>query len=187
MFYPALFSSGYLRPVIRLEIGPLAAMLPMQYCKIESYAARQFPKLFSEPAVAVPTITLARSFWEKITILHAEAHRPKGKVPPSRYARHYYDVWCLAQSAELAAWLDDIDLLKEVVAFKQRFYPAAWANYEEAALNRVSILPNSAHLAELEKDYQAMKEMIFGEMPSFENLLADLHHLQTSLSAREKK
>lgn len=28
--YPALFAPGYLRPIVRLEIGPLAAMLPME-------------------------------------------------------------------------------------------------------------------------------------------------------------
>src|SRR5690606_12699323 len=29
--YPAVFAPGYLRPVVRLEIGPLAAMLPMEF------------------------------------------------------------------------------------------------------------------------------------------------------------
>ena len=35
---------------------------------------------------------MERTCWEKLTILHKLAHFPEGKVLPSRYARHLYDV-----------------------------------------------------------------------------------------------
>ena len=37
-------------------------------------------------------IRAERTFWEKATILHQEAHRPKEKIQPPRYSRHYYEV-----------------------------------------------------------------------------------------------
>lgn len=181
IFYPAVFAAGYLRPVIRLEIGPLAAMLPMQQCGIESYAATCFPQVFTGRSISVPTIKLERSFWEKLTILHAEAHRPENKPLPSRYSRHYYDVWCLAQHSQANDFIQNVDLLAEVVAFKQRFYPAGWASYSTATPTQLSLVPNAAHLPELQKDYQAMAEMIFGPTPSFEEILNTLDSLRSAI------
>lgn len=123
--YPAEFAAGYLRPVVRLEIGPLAAMLPKEQCAIQSYAADYFPEVFTEPSVDIPTILAERTFWEKLTILHAEAHRPNAKALPSRYARHYYDVYRMANSDCATRALQDSNLLNDVVAFKQKFYPMA--------------------------------------------------------------
>lgn len=183
VFYPAVFATGYLRPVIRLEIGPLAAMLPMQYCMIESYAASRFPQVFSLASVQVPTIKLERSFWEKLTILHAEAHRPTNKPLPSRYARHYYDVWCLAQHPDIDAFVQNTSLLAEVVQFKQQFYPVGWASYDTATPAQLKLLPATEHMDMLKKDYQAMQEMLFGLVPDFVTLMNDLQKLQNTINA----
>lgn len=179
--YPTIFAAGYLRPVIRLEIGPLAAMLPMQQCSIKSYAEKLFPQVFTQTKITVPTISIERTFWEKLTILHAESHRPQNKALPSRYARHYYDVWCLSRSTYIDTTLQDISLLDEVVKFKQRFYPASWANYELANAQYLQLMPNVAHHNALKKDYDSMKEMIFGHAPEFEQLLQDIEQLQTRI------
>jgi hypothetical protein len=90
--YPASFPDRYLRPELRLEIGPLAACLPHEEKMIGSYAAEQFPQVFARRECAVRVIKAERTFWEKATILHHEAHRPEGNPQPSRYSRHYYDL-----------------------------------------------------------------------------------------------
>lgn len=179
--YPAEFAAGYLRPIVRLEIGPLAAMLPKQQCAISSYAAEYFPKAFTEASVEIPTILAERTFWEKLTILHAEAHRPTDKILPSRYARHYYDVYRMANTLCAANALADKALLEEVVAFKQKFYPMAWANYQTATCQGLTLLPSAEHQKALKADYLAMKEMIFGELPEFETLLSTLENLQNRI------
>ena len=176
--YPAEFAAGYLRPVVRLEIGPLAAMLPMEERSITSYAAEYFPQLFTQPSVTVATISAERTFWEKATILHAEAHRPSNKTLPSRYARHYYDLYRMADTACAANALESSELLSDVVAFKQKFYPAGWANYQSATLKSIQLLPADAHRNALKADYQAMQEMIFGDTPNFDTLMHTLNTLQ---------
>lgn len=181
VYYPAEFAPGYLRPVVRLEIGPLAAMLPMQWQPVQSYAAESFPQLFREPNVKVPTISIERTFWEKLTILHAEAHRPDKKPLPPRYARHYYDVHCLAQSQYAQKMMNSTALLADVVAFKQKFYPAGWANYQTATPTSLSLMPSTFHRQKLEADYRDMAEMIFGDMPRFAEILQTLQELQTHL------
>lgn len=179
--YPALFAHGYLRPVVRLEIGPLAAMLPMEIRRIRSYAAEHFERVFNQPWIKVPTIRVERSFWEKLTILHAEAHRPAGKPLPPRYARHYYDVYQLAQTSFVELALADRQLLTEVVSFKEKFYPLGWANYTTATPERLKLLPAKVHADALRRDYAAMSEMIFGDIPDFDVLLAVLSDLESKV------
>ncbi len=73
--YSAAFPSDYLHPEIQLEIGPLASWVPNAEYEITSFAAIAFPQLFARPYCAVRAIKAERTFWEKVTILHHEAHR----------------------------------------------------------------------------------------------------------------
>ena len=95
--YPASFAVGYLRPEIRLEIGPLGSWLPSSEFTIQPYAAQALPEAFSTTVVRVKAIDAERTFWEKATILHQEAHRTS--PVPTRYSRHYYDLFQLSESA----------------------------------------------------------------------------------------
>lgn len=185
--YPQAFASVYLRPQVRLEIGPLAAMLPMEWCEVEPYAATYFPAVFTQARISVPTILVARTFWEKLTILHAEAHRPSDKTLPSRYARHYYDVYKLLTTGLSQQALDQVSLLKDVVTFKQRFYPSGWANYQCATLAGLLLQPSGDHIAALRADYQQMQEMLFGEKPSFEDIIEALIDLEDQLRTLAEK
>jgi len=179
--YPKAFESEYLRPQVRLEIGPLAAMLPMEWCDVRPYAAEHFPAVFKQASVAVPTIVVARTFWEKLTILHAEAHRPADKPLPIRYARHYYDVYKLVACGLSQAALEQVDLLSDVVVFKQTFYPSGWASYGSATLAGLVLQPSAHHLAALKADYEQMQEMLFGNKPSFDDILKALIDLESEL------
>jgi len=176
--YPKAFNSEYLRPQVRLEIGPLAAMLPMEWCDVTPYAAEHFPDVFEQASISVPTIVVARTFWEKLTILHAEAHRPADKRLPSRYARHYYDVYKLVQTGLYKNAMAQPGLLADVVIFKQKFYPSGWANYDIATFSGLVLQPSADHLASLKDDYEQMQEMLFGDKPSFEDILAALIDLE---------
>ena len=75
--YEPLFSSTYLRSEVRLEIGPLAEMVPFGEYRITPYAAEAFPNLFEQPEALVQTIKPERTFWEKITILPRSGNRMK--------------------------------------------------------------------------------------------------------------
>lgn len=179
--YPKTLDSDYLRPLVRLEIGPLAAMLPMELCEVQSYAAQNFPDVFGQAHVAVPTIVAARTFWEKLTILHAEAHRPQNKVLPARYSRHYYDVYKLVETGLFESAFEQHVLLDEVVKFKQKFYPSAWANYDSATLSGLVLQPSTHHINALKIDYEQMQEMLFGDKPTFERIVDTLIQLERDI------
>lgn len=180
--YPAAFADDYLRPEIRLEIGPLAAWLPHEVRRVRCYAAEQFPALFAAADFPVSVIRAERTFWEKATILHHEAHRPAGNPQPLRYSRHYYDLARMADSPVRAAALADPRLLADVVAFKQRFYPRAWARYELAVPGSLRLLPAGEVLATVAADYRAMQGMIFGRVPAFADILSTLRQLEDEIN-----
>ena len=180
--YPAAFSDDYLRSVVRLEIGPLASWLPYEDRRISCYAAEAFPKVFGQKECAVKVIKAERTFWDKATILHHEAHRPEGNKQPPRYSRHYYDLAKMAQSPVKSRALADPALLASVVAFKQRFYPRGWAKYNLAKSGTLVLVPQGHVLASVSADYQAMENVIFGEVPDFEEVLAVLQVLQEEVN-----
>lgn len=180
--YPAAFPDTYLRPEVRLEIGPLAAWLPHEERQITAYAVQAFPRVFQLREFPVRVIRAERTFWEKATILHHEAHRPSDSPLPARYSRHYYDLARMAASPVKDAALADTDLLAAVVAFKQRFYPRAWARYDLARRGSLRLLPGGETLTALEADYRAMADMIFGRRLDFAEIMARLGALETEIN-----
>ena len=174
--YPATFAAEYIRPAVRLEIGPLASWIPSNVHTIEAYAAQSFPAAFSDPTCAVVAIEAERTFWEKATILHQEAHRPG--TMPVRYSRHYYDLHKLAESSVKLSALTDLTLLKSVVDFKERFYYTSWARYDLAKPGSFRLTPPHNQVAALERDYRAMRDMFYKVPPEFADILRSLQLLE---------
>ena len=180
--YPHSFSLSAILPQIKLEIGPLAAWTPNEEKEIRPYAAEKFPHLFSQSSTVVSTVVAERTFWEKATILHQEAHRPPASRLPPRYSRHYYDVYRLSRSTIRDKALAQLDLLQDVVDFKMKFYRSAWAKYEEARPGSLRLSPPAERVADLRKDYQNMQPMLFGTIPGFEDILAELAALEKTVN-----
>ena len=180
--YPKAFEDTYIRPEVRLEIGPLASWQPSRDFTITSYAAEYFPGLFSNGEISVRAIEGRRTFWEKATILHQEAHRPERKLQPSRYSRHYYDLAMLASSEIRNQALSDLELLKDVVDFKKKFYPVGWAHYESAVPGSLKLIPPGRIRQSLIRDYRAMQDMIFGYKPTITEIFDILANLEGQIN-----
>ncbi|MBU0631474.1 nucleotidyl transferase AbiEii/AbiGii toxin family protein [bacterium] len=180
--YPAAFSDKYLRPEILLEIGPLASWMPSHTYEIGSYASEYFPKLFNKLKFKVNAIAAHRTFWEKATILHQEAHRALEKQMLPRYSRHYYDLALMATSNVKDDAIKNIELLNHVVEFKKKFYPVNWANYNTAKVGTLKLIPPEYRIEELRKDYKAMENMIFDKKLSFENIIEILQILEDEIN-----
>lgn len=159
--YPQTFSDDALLQEIRIEAGALSAWTPAEETTVTSYIAQEFPDSFTDGDVKVLTVLPERTFWEKVTILHKEAFRDTGRIP-SRYSRHYYDIFEMAKSDIKTRALNDLDLLGRVVAFNQRFYRSAFAHYELARPGTMKLIPSGNSRAALEADYAAMRPMIYG-------------------------
>lgn len=179
--YPKSFSISGILPEIRLEIGPLAAWAPSTKKNIMSYTAKKLPNIFEQANIEIPTIAAKRTFWEKATILHKEAHRRNNRTP-KRYSRHYYDLVLLSNTDVKTEALSDKTLLKEVVEFKKKFYMDNSAKYDQAFPGTFALLPRDIQLEALEKDYQDMQAMFFETAPRFDEILESLTVLEDEIN-----
>jgi len=181
--YPNLFENASTLKVIRLEIGALAAWTPARNVTISPYAATYYPAVFEQKVTEVLTVLPERTFWEKATILHHEANRPEHLAMPQRYSRHYYDLYRIAETSVKETAFDNLKLLQKVVEFKMKFYPRAWAKYPEAVPGALKLVPPSYRLSGLLDDYQEMRYMLYGEIPSFETVMDRLSELENEINA----
>ena len=181
--YPSLYNDPSILQVIRLEIGALAAWTPTQVAEISPYAAEEYPGLFEKIYTNVLTTTAERSFWEKATILHQEAFRPVTSLIPSRYSRHYYDLYCMSKTKIKDNALVQSELLEEVAKFKAKFYPRKWARYDLARIGTLKLVPAEHSIQRLRDDYESMKDMIFGVQPSFDEIMGGIKELEIEINS----
>lgn len=180
--YPNSFSDTAILQEIRLEIGALAAWTPAAEQTITPYAAEHYGRVFVQPSTQILTVLPERTFWEKVTILHREAFRAGSSMLPSRYSRHYYDLYCMAKSPVKNLALADANLLARVVAFKDKFYRCSWARYDLAKRGTMRLMPPKYNLSKLREDYEHMQNMIFGEKPSFDTILEAIGRLENDIN-----
>lgn len=180
--YPHLFTNTSTLQVIRLEIGALAAWTPATIAQIKPYAATCYPKIFEQKDTAILTVAPERTFWEKATILHHEANRPEHLEMPKRYSRHYYDLYRMSMTSVKDTAFARTDLLKTVVDFKMKFYPRAWAKYLEAVPGTMQLIPPEYRFRALAADYEDMRDMLYGDVPSFEAVMETIRELEKEIN-----
>lgn len=166
-----------------MEIGALAAWTPAKIARIEPYAAIYYTKVFAQKDTAILTVAPERTFWEKATILHHEANRPESSEMPQRYSRHYYDLYRMSMTPVKEAAFARVELLKTVVDFKMKFYSRAWAKYQEAIPGTLKLVPPEYRFAALAADYEAMKDMLYGDVPTFETVMSAVSELEKEINA----
>jgi hypothetical protein len=183
--YPRAFSNPAIVPQVLLEIGPLASWTPHGEFTIRSYASEVFPEVFRSPQVHLQAVTAERTFWEKATILHQEAHRAPDKPMPSRYSRHYYDLFCLCRTGHYKEALKQKALLAQVVEFKERFYRTPWSQLTLCLEGKLRLVPPPERLENLADDYQKMRAMLFGSgIPVFSEIMSRLSDVETEINSR---
>ena len=83
--------------------------------------------------------------------------------------------------------LKNIELFKEVVEFKKKFYQSCWARYEDFYNGDVRLIPGKKAIAIFTEDYHKMQEMIFGEIPTFEVILDTIAHYNEEINISIKQ
>lgn len=78
--------------------------------------------------------------------------------------------------------LADNDLLTRVVDFKDKFYRCLWARYDLAKRGTMRLMPPEYNLDKLRVDYEHMQNMLFGEKPSFEDIMDGIAKLELEIN-----
>lgn len=174
----------YIRGRVKLELGWRSATAPGETRSFRTYVAERFPELMKEPDVSCTVLSQTRTFWEKVTALHAESFRDQ---VPRFFSRHYSDVAEIFQSDLGQSAARDFAMLDSVREFKQRYYPAAWARYDLATPGSLTLIPHDTKLRALASDYQDMRMMFLREPPTFETVLDRLRALQSQINTSRPK
>jgi hypothetical protein len=186
--YPSCFekkSDGYIQSSIKLEFGARGDSNPCETKSVTTYAQQLLPELFDSPSeIKVTTQIAKRTYWEKITLLHAEYYRDPKKSLPGRLFRHYYDIVMLDQNNLTQDALQDIRLLSNVVQNKVIYFPSKWAKYDEAKIGTLRLYPNEAFIEQLKKDHNRMTEMFFGNAPDFNDTLSKIRNIEQAINKK---
>lgn len=181
-YYPSTLNiktNEYVQSIVKLEFGARGDNSPTESKIISPYVYSLLTEIFTKvPSIPVHTLTAQRTFWEKVTLLHAEHHRNLDKPYLSRMFRHYYDVVMLDRHGITSQALDDLQLLNIVLMNKQTYFSSPSANYETAKIGTMRLLPKDAFINVLRQDCEKMSEMFFGETPNFDDIMAHIEKLE---------
>ena len=185
--YPNAFEySKYLQPQIKIEFGR-GDQQPSGKSSVTPFVTEMFPDIFREKLATVLVLDSERTFWEKVTLLHAENHRPDPTKLKPRMARHWSDIAVMSTAERFKDDKLSLDLLTQVIRFKKYYFPANWTHYDTAVPGTLRIVPNESLAAILRKDYQQMQEMFPTKPLTFDEILARLEALQERINTLGKK
>jgi hypothetical protein len=182
--YPSVLPQpgGYIAKRVKLEIGALTRQQPTGDYAIAPMLADALGTAFDDLSSRVVALDLARTFWEKATILHAEFHRPADKPMRDRFSRHYSDFAALWAHSGRENSLARLDILEDVARHKGRFFASSWAHYDTAKPGTFRLVPPHARQAELARDYADMRPMFLGEPVPFLELVSQLVRAEEALN-----
>lgn len=185
--YPSVFepgSAGYVRPVVKIELGARSDDWPHEEKSIQPYVIEHFPALDSDAAFTVSVLASERTFWEKACLLHEETFRPVDKPRKIRMARHYYDLWSLLRAGVGDRAMANMALFQRVAEHREIFFRFSWVDYSTHKPGTFRLVPPGDHLANWRADYEEMLgPMFFGETPSFEEMMAAAEEFERAFNA----
>lgn len=179
--YPAMAADakGYLRNHVLVEFGGRNIIDPNAVHSIQPDIAGMFAEITFPNAEQVVVLSPARTFWEKVTLIHAQCNKPiaEGK---DRISRHWYDLSRLLQHEVGAAAKNDLELLDDVIALKSVFYNSSTAHYGKCVSGELNLIPDAENFARLESDYYEMERsgMLNGHSYPLGSIMEDLAALQ---------
>lgn len=179
--YPAVVgeAKGYLRDHVLVEFGGRNIIDPNEVHSIQPDIVGLFEGIAFPKAEQVVVLSPARTFWEKVSLIHAQCNKPipEGK---DRISRHWYDLSMLLQHEVGATAKNDLELLDDVIALKSVFYNSGTAHYGRCVAGELNLIPDGENFARLENDYYAMERsgMLNGHFIPLGSIMDDLTGLQ---------
>lgn len=187
LWYPSATAEGneYIRRAIKIESGAKSALDPHAPVIVKPYVADDLPNL--DLAVGnVTTVDPNRTFWDKIVILHGLRRwwdrRGELKGGGQRVSRHYYDVFRLLASETGREASRDMEMAQDCVRHARMFFNRPDLDLASAVPGSFALTPHDEMLADLRRDYEAMSGMVFGPIPTVDEVVDAIARLEQSLN-----
>ena len=182
-YQSVLPNSEYIAHTVKVEVSGRSMHDPVQTVALQSQIDTILPQsAIVQPAFNVSVVVPERTFLEKVMLLHEEFAKPQTDIRTSRMSRHLYDIYCMLHTDIAERALDNEQLYRSIVEHRRKFINLRDFDYGTLYPATLSILP-PASVADLwRKDYENMqKNMIYGNSPSYEQLLKRLAELQKEI------
>ena len=183
LHYKSVFDKAltYLRPDVVLEVSARSLIEPTEPIQIKSILGEHLPVLPLTDSV-IHTAIPAKTFLEKVFLLHELFSVPGHGMIAEHKSRHLYDLYVMMnKDFAKKAVIDDI--LWESIRHHREIYTSVRdIDYTPDVRKRLTLIPREDILDTWRADYDAMKEsMIYGNKPSFDELLEGMSELQREL------
>ena len=186
LWYPSVTveTNDYVLPAVRIESGAKSALDPHAPARIVPYVAQD---MGNESFVVdnITTVAATRTFWDKIVILHGMRHwydhRGVVRQEGQRITRHYYDVYRLLNSPVGREALSDMALGIDCAHHARMFFNRPDFDLDDTVAGNFSPAPADGMLQALERDYDSMSGMIFGQVPAFANVMNAAREIEARL------
>lgn len=190
VYYPNVIPTpGYIQPRVQIEIGCRSLREPFTNRSFSSLVDEHYPAAaFTQASINIPVVNPERTLLEKIFLLHEEFQRPAEKIRVDRLSRHLYDIYQLSKTEFANAALDNPELYETIVNHRYKFTRVGGVDYNLHQPKHINPIPKANLLGAWKKDYVTMQEeMIYGDSPSFEDMLASIREFVAKINALDWK
>ena len=181
---------GEIRNRVFVEAGTASGREPTERVRLQSYVGQFLDETGTslgaedEGPFEMRLLHFRRTFVEKMFAIHAkvEAFKRTGQ-PIGGYARHYYDLFCLAERPEVEAMLRS----KEYAAIKadydrisNEYFPKSYVPPPAMSFAQSDALFPAAELREtISSNFEAQCHVLcFGPFPTWDQVQARLEHVR---------
>jgi len=184
--YPTAFApGGYLRRIVKIELGARSDTEPSLKPNIRPYLAEALPREFSGSETVLRAVAPERTFWEKAMLLHEETYTAGPKGPKPRLSRHYYDLWCLIRAGVADRAAADGPLFERVAEHRRLFFRKRKDAQDTIRPGLLRLIPLEEQLPHWRRDFDTMREaMFFREPPAFDEILRVVGGFQDGFNRR---
>jgi hypothetical protein len=174
------YGNKYVKPVVLIETGTKSEHLPTEEIEINTLLQDAISQISSKTTVKV--LSPKRTFWEKVTLLHAENNINRIERVKERLSRHLYDIVMLGRSQIGIDAMNDLALLDIVAKHKAFYYRSNAAKYDEAKAGTIKLVPKGEILESFKIDYEKMKNMFAGEIIKFDTIIEELQQIENKIN-----
>ncbi|MFN7097247.1 MAG: nucleotidyl transferase AbiEii/AbiGii toxin family protein [Gammaproteobacteria bacterium] len=184
--YPSVINNQqfYVQPSVKIEGGAKSALDPHQPTSIKPYIADD-TEFDSFVISNITTIDAERTFWDKIIILHGlrSYFDNNGELQRqgNRVSRHYYDIFKLLQANIGQKAKTNYKLAINCARHAEIFFYRPDHDLHLARPGSFKLAPTTEMISVLKQDYQAMSNMIFGDVPSFSEVTQVIQELEQEI------
>lgn len=169
---------GYLRSDIVLEISARSLMEPVAEVEVSSLLSKHMPIKDIAP-VPVVTAVAGKTMVEKMFLLHEMFSIEGHGLHAERKSRHLYDLYKMMSRPFAEEAIKDDALWESIRHHREIYTSVTGMDYTPDVRDRLVLVPREDIMDAWRLDYeQMMGSMIYGEKPTWDELMAAMKELQ---------